>query len=133
MPDENTIVETGKEMLTRVINATEPRLEVIFSGSGNYRGLRFTNNWNTDIIPNQDGSHQGTARGVMTAETGEFAAWEAHGGGSWRDRNLFVAEGSIVFTRKCGGKLADLSGREAAFVFEERNGESYTMRIFLRD
>jgi hypothetical protein len=36
-PAADSIVETGREIATRVVDVAEPRLEVLFQGSGTYR------------------------------------------------------------------------------------------------
>ena len=61
VPVGETIFETGREVATRVVDALEPRVEVLFGGEGTYRGLRFATSWNTEVVPTQDGAQRGTA------------------------------------------------------------------------
>jgi hypothetical protein len=127
----DSIVETGREIATRVVDVAEPRLEVLFQGSGTYRGLPFLNCWNTDVVPSQSGSQRGCAQGMLSVASGEFVTWRAEGTASFENPGLYVAEGTLTFMQHGGEALGHLRGRTARFRFEEDNEGHYTQTITL--
>jgi hypothetical protein len=129
----DSIVESGQEIATRVVDVVEPRLEVLFQGSGTYRGLRFLNCWNTDVVPSQGGSQHGSAQGMLSLDNGEFVTWRAEGTAGFERPGLYVAEGTVTFMVHGGEVLGHLSGRSGTFRFEEDNEGHYTQTITLTE
>ena len=125
------IIEAGQEIATRVVDVTEPRLEVLFQGTGTYRGLQFMNCWNTDVVPSQGGSQRGSAQGILSLNTGEFVTWQAEGTAGFERPGLYVAEGTVTFGEHGGETLGHLRGRSGTFRFEEDNEGHYTQTITL--
>lgn len=132
-PAADSIVEAGREVATRVVDVVQPRLEVLFQGSGTYRGLPFLNCWNTDVVPSQGGSQRGSAQGMLSLSSGEFVTWRAEGTAGFENPGLYVAEGTLTFMQHGGEVLGHLSGRTARFRFEEDNQGNYTQTITLAE
>jgi hypothetical protein len=130
-PGAENIVESGREIATRVVDVAEPRLEVLFQGSGTYRGTAFVNCWNTDVVPGQGGSQRGDAKGMLSLASGEFVTWRAEGTAGFENPGLYVAEGTVTFMQHGGEVLGHLRGRTARFRFEEDNQGHYTQTITL--
>jgi len=130
-PAAGSIVESGREIATRVVDVAEPRLEVLFQGSGTYRGVAFVNCWNTDVVPGQGGSQRGCAQGMLSLASGEFVTWLAEGTAGFEKPGLYVAEGALTFMQHGGEVLGHLRGRTARFRFEEDNQGHYTQAITL--
>jgi hypothetical protein len=129
LPDR--IIEAGQEIATRVVDVAQPRLEVLFQGTGTYRGFQFVNCWNTDVVPSQGGSQRGSAQGILSLATGEFVTWQAEGAAGFERPGLYVAEGTVTFGQHGGGTLGHLRGRSGTFRFEEDNEGHYTQTITL--
>jgi hypothetical protein len=129
LPDR--ITEAGQEIATRVVDVAQPRLEVLFQGTGTYRGFQFVNCWNTDVVPSQGGSQRGCAQGILSLATGEFVTWQAEGAAGFERPGLYVAEGTVTFGQHGGGTLGHLRGRSGKFRFEEDNEGHYTQTITL--
>jgi len=129
LPDR--IIEAGQEIATRVVDVAQPRLEVLFQGTGTYRGFQFVNCWNTDVVPSQGGSQRGSAQGILSLATGEFVTWQAEGAAGFERPGMYVAEGTVTFGQHGGGTLGHLRGRSGTFRFEEDNEGHYTQTITL--
>ena len=129
LPDR--IIEAGQEIATRVVDVAQPRLEVLFQGTGTYRGFQFVNCWNTDVVPSQGGSQRGSAQGILSLATGEFVTWQAEGAAGFERPGMYVAEGTVTFGQHGGGTLGHLRGRSGTFRFEQDNEGHYTQTITL--
>ena len=85
-------MEARREVATRVVDVVEPRLEVLFQGSGTYRRLPFLNCWNTDVVPSHGGSQDGSAHGMLSLSSGEFVTCRAEGTAGFENPGPYVAE-----------------------------------------
>jgi hypothetical protein len=133
-PDDGirTVVETGKELMTHVVDVAQPRLRVFFQGTGTYAGHRFTDSWHADVVPEQDGSQTGSAQGILSLNEGGFLTWRATADSArFRSPGRFIAEGEFAFTGNAGQALAELANRTGRFRDEFDDSGSYRRTITL--
>lgn len=132
-PDVASVVERGREVLTRVVDPAQPRLEVVFQGEGSHNSVTFTSYWNADVIPDHAGALHGSAQGLFVMATGEFATWRALGEAGFGQEDRYVAEGTVVFADHGEGPFEDLRGRHGRFRFEQYTDGTYVQWFTLAD